>query len=149
MKIIKASFALISVLFLAGTLLAADAPQAQTGTLTMIITGFKSNKGMARIEVIDSEAAYANETKAMCLIRCRIIGKKVEISLKGLPYGRYGIIVFHDENGNGVMDKNLMGVPKEAYGTSNNIKGKFGPPDFNRIRFDLNAPEIVQLITVQ
>jgi uncharacterized protein (DUF2141 family) len=147
MKMIKAAFALMSVLFVSGTLLAADAPS--TGTLTMVITGFKSTKGMARIEVMDSEAAYANETRALCLIKSRIVGNKVELSLKGLPYGQYAVVVFHDVNNNGVIDKNLMGAPKEAYGTSNNIRGKFGPPDYSRIKFDLNAPEVVQQITVQ
>jgi uncharacterized protein (DUF2141 family) len=146
MKMIKAAFALVSVLFVSGTLLAADAP---TGTLTMVITGFKSTKGMARIEVIDSEAAYANETRALCLIKSRIVGNRVELSLKGLPYGQYAVVVFHDVNNNGVIDKNLVGAPKEPYGASNNIRGKFGPPDYSRIKFDLNAPEVIQQITVQ
>lgn len=147
MRIVKAAFVLLCTMCVTSPLFAADAPQ--TGTITMVFTGFKSGKGMARIQVMDSETAYANETKALCMIKSRIIGNKVEISLKGLPYGQYGIVVFHDANGNGVMDKNLIGAPKEAYGASNNIRGKFGPPDYNKIRFDLNAPEVVQQITVQ
>jgi uncharacterized protein (DUF2141 family) len=147
MKTTTTAFALVCALFISGALSAADAPL--TGTLTMVITGFKSGKGMARIEVMDSDAAYANETKALCMIKSRIIGNKVELSLKGLPYGQYAIVVHHDVNGNGVMDKNLVGAPKEPYGASNNVRGKFGPPDYDRIRFNLNAPEVVQQITVQ
>jgi uncharacterized protein (DUF2141 family) len=146
MRIVRAAFVLVSVLFISTPLLAGDAPL--TGNLNMVFTGFKSDKGMARIEVMDSEQAYTNEAKAMCLIKSRIKDKKVEITLKGLPYGKYAIAVFHDLNGNGVLDKNLMGIPKEAYGSSNNIRGKFGPPDYSKIGFDLNVPEVTQQITV-
>lgn len=146
MNVFRTAIALMSVFFISYPLLAGEVPLA--GNLTLVITGFKSSKGMARIEVLDSEQAYANESKALCLIRSRIIGNRVEVSLKGLPYGQYAVIVFHDANGNGVLDKTLRGMPKEAWGNSNNIRGKFGPPDYRKIKFDLNAPEVVQQITV-
>jgi uncharacterized protein (DUF2141 family) len=146
MRILRTTIALVGVLLIAYPLFAGEAPLS--GNLTVIVAGFKSGKGMARIEIMDSEQAYTNETKAICLIKSRIVNNRVELTLKGLPYGQYAIAVFHDENNNGVLDKNLLGVPKEAYGSSNNIRGKFGPPDYSRIRFDLNAPEVVQQITV-
>jgi uncharacterized protein (DUF2141 family) len=147
MSFLKTAIALMSVLFISYPAAAVDAPPA--GDLNMVITGFTSSKGMARISVMDSEQAFTNEAKAMCLIKSRIIGNKVELTLKGLPYGQYAIAVFHDANNNGVLDKNLMGVPKESYGSSNNVRGKFGPPDYGRIRFDLAAPAVTQEIVVK
>jgi uncharacterized protein (DUF2141 family) len=44
--------------------------------------------------------------------------------------GRYAVIVLHDENGNGGLDRNLLGVPVEAYGFSNGAEGFLGPPSF-------------------
>ncbi|HNY63990.1 MAG TPA: DUF2141 domain-containing protein [Deltaproteobacteria bacterium] len=147
MRFLRAAFLLVSALIFSCPLSAGDAPPS--GDLTMIITGFKSDKGMARISVMDSEQALTNEAKSLCLIRSRIIGRKVEFTLRGLPYGQYAIVVFHDVNSNGVLDKNLMGVPKEAYGSSNNVRGKFGPPDYGRIRFDLAEPGVTQEIVVR
>ncbi len=35
--------------------------------------------------------------------------------------GTYAIAVFFDQNGNGKMDLNVLGIPKEKYGFSNNV----------------------------
>jgi len=32
--------------------------------------------------------------------------------------GSYAIVAIHDENANGKLDKNVLGVPKEGYGAS-------------------------------
>ena len=39
------------------------------------------------------------------------------------------------------MDKNMMGIPKEAYGFSNNAKGFFGKPDYKDVKFELKSSE--------
>lgn len=36
----------------------------------------------------------------------------------GIPRGRYGVAVFHDENDNRKVDTNALGLPKEGYGFS-------------------------------
>ncbi|MRR38306.1 DUF2141 domain-containing protein, partial [bacterium] len=78
-----------------------------------------------------------------------IVGGKVEVVLKGVPYGQYAIAVFHDKNDNDVLDKNIMGVPKEEYGFSNNARGRLGPPDYGSMRFDVRAPSVRQQITIR
>ena len=47
-----------------------------------------------------------------------------------LPAGRYAVQAFHDENGNGDLDANVLGIPKEGYGFANDPATTFGPPDF-------------------
>ncbi|MNC95537.1 hypothetical protein D3C83_126870 [compost metagenome] len=49
--------------------------------------------------------------------------------------GSYAIAVLHDENENFKMDTSIIGIPKEGYGVSNNVKGRFGPPKFADARF--------------
>jgi hypothetical protein len=44
---------------------------------------------------------------------------------------RYAVIVFHDENDNGLLDENAMGVPVEGYGFSNDAQGFLSAPSFN------------------
>jgi uncharacterized protein (DUF2141 family) len=51
--------------------------------------------------------------------------------------GRYAIFVVYDKNGNGKMDKNFLGIPKEPVGLSRNpAPPKFGPPKFKDASFD-------------
>jgi hypothetical protein len=53
------------------------------------------------------------------------------------------VAVFHDENMNGQLDKNMFGIPKEGYGFSNNPKKSIGPPKFADAKFQLDQPEKV------
>jgi uncharacterized protein (DUF2141 family) len=55
-----------------------------------------------------------------------------------LKPGKYAFKYFHDENNNNKkMDTNVIGIPKEGYGFSNNAKGRFGPPDFKDTIFEI------------
>jgi len=53
-----------------------------------------------------------------------------------LPPGAYAVAVVHDENRNGRLDRNLLGLPTEGVGASNNPISHFGPPKFEKARFD-------------
>ena len=54
----------------------------------------------------------------------------VQTKFEGLPKGEYAVSVYHDANLNEELDTNMMGIPKESYGFSNNAKGFMGPPSF-------------------
>lgn len=49
---------------------------------------------------------------------------------KSLEENTYAISLFIDMNGNGKLDKNLFGVPKEPYCFSRNFKPKLSAPNF-------------------
>jgi len=53
--------------------------------------------------------------------------------------GKYAVSVFHDENSNGKLDTNFLGIPREGVGASNNAKGHFGPRNSARQRFNSRA----------
>ena len=59
------------------------------------------------------------------------------IVLEEIPEGEYAIAVFHDENTNGKLDTNFLGIPKEQYGFSNHAKGQMKPPKFEDAKFKL------------
>jgi uncharacterized protein (DUF2141 family) len=60
--------------------------------------------------------------------------------INDVPFGDYAVAIFHDENGNGKMDKNLLGIPVEAYGFSNNQRVTFGPPQWEAVKFAVRSP---------
>ena len=66
-----------------------------------------------------------------------------------LPQGSYGVAVIHDENRNGKLDFNEMGMPVEGYGHSNNPERRMGPPKFDETKFAVSSPSTtveIQLI---
>jgi uncharacterized protein (DUF2141 family) len=53
----------------------------------------------------------------------------------------YAAAVFHDENMNGKFDKNIIGIPKEGYGASNNPERRMRPPSFEETSFSLKTDQ--------
>ena len=61
-------------------------------------------------------------------------------SFGDLPPGDYALMVFHDANGNGELDLNFMGIPREPLGFSNRYRSK-GPPVFSSASFSVAEGE--------
>jgi len=121
----------------------------KTGTLTVLIDGFSSDKGDAKIALCNSIEGYKSDDKAYRREAVRIRNGKAEWAFEDLPFGEYLIKVFHDENGNYKLDKNLFGAPAEAYGFSNNARATLGPPDYKKAAFQFDKPDRTVTITVK
>jgi uncharacterized protein (DUF2141 family) len=130
----------ISLLLIANTSLAAS---ESTGNLIVNISGFPSSDGFAMVALHNSEESYkGGETSVVAKTKTMVVDQKVQVVFMNLPYGWYGVSLYHDENANEKMDQNAMGIPKEAYGFSNNAKGFFGKPKYKDIMFQLNSAEM-------
>ena len=137
----------ISLLLIANTSLAAS---ESTGNLIINISGFPSSDGFAMVALNNSEESYkGGENEAMAKTKIRVVDQQVQVIFTNLPYGGYGVSLYHDENANGKMDKNAMGIPKEAYGFSNNAKGFFGKPNYKDVTFQLNSAEMQIAINLE
>ena len=68
------------------------------------------------------------------------------VVLKDLPEGPLALSLFQDANANGRLDMNMMGMPIEPYGFSNDAAGHFGPPKFEQALFQ---PVAGQPLTVR
>ena len=115
----------------------ASPTRAQSGgpaSIILKITGLRSEKGQVKIAVFNSSVTWLGEHPAYSST-INIDSQSVTWKLNDVPYGDYGIAVFHDENKNGKMDKNFLGIPLEPYGFSNNVRVTFGPPKWERAKF--------------
>ena len=65
----------------------------------------------------------------------------VTVQFYNLIPGAYAIAIHHDENSDGEMNTNFIGLPKEGYGFSNNAKVNFSPPAFEAAAFILGVGE--------
>jgi len=101
------------------------------GTLKIALRGFKSTTGLINVALFAGETDFRNRDRIFKGVRVRPEGDESLAVFSGLPAGEYVIAVYHDENENGKLDKNLVGIPKEAYGFSNDARGIFAPPTFS------------------
>lgn len=120
----------ISVLIL---FLAISAMATAQVTIKVDIVGLKNNKGQVLIGLYNSENHFLKKAYKgqVALIK----NTKATATFENLPAGEYAISVFHDENSNGKLDTNFMGIPKEAYAASNDAKGFMGPPKYKDAKF--------------
>ena len=63
--------------------------------------------------------------------------------------GTYAMACFHDENENGELDTNWLGIPREGTCASNNAKSFFGPPKWKDAKFAYRGGRFVQAIKVR
>jgi len=68
-----------------------------------------------------------------------VTGKKMNYSFTELEEGSYAVAVFHDQNKNGKLDKNYLGIPTEVYGFSNNARRTFSAPSFEEAQVNLKS----------
>ena len=61
------------------------------------------------------------------------------LKFPGVTPGSYAVMVYHDENMNGRLDKSANGMPQEGWGFSRNARGHYGPPTFDDARIDIKA----------
>lgn len=134
MKIIPNTFLLLGFM-----LLMASSPKPPPNTYSLIIEieNCRSSKGKIYFALYRNERGFMKEENAYKLQIFDISLKKNVIILEDLPEGQYAFSCYHDENGNGKLDKNVFGIPREGYGFSNNARGTFGPPSFKQCVFEL------------
>ena len=61
-----------------------------------------------------------------------------EFVFSNLKSGKYAVSVMNDQNGNKILDKNLLGIPKEAWGVSNNVRPTLRAPKFEEATFEID-----------
>jgi uncharacterized protein (DUF2141 family) len=77
------------------------------------------------------------------------MGDKTELSIPNIASGEYAVAVFADVNGNGKLDSNFIGMPKEPVAVSRDAKGRFGPPKFADAAFQVGESVTTQMITIK
>lgn len=113
---------------------------AAKGQIIVVLKNFYTDKGVALVDLFSSKEGYpSDKQKAFRRLKCKVRKKTCRVSFDDIPHGIYAVSVIHDENSNGTLDKNWMGIPKEGMGASNKAKGKFGPPSFEDAIFPLES----------
>jgi uncharacterized protein (DUF2141 family) len=125
---------------LAGCTHADQAVAGEAGgyTLTLRVEGVRSASGQLRADLLGRTGGSGAPRRVTFGVQDAVAGVNV-MAFPNLPTGEYAVQLYHDENGNGVVDMNVTGVPLEGYGFSNVPLVQGGIPPFERMKVVVSA----------
>jgi uncharacterized protein (DUF2141 family) len=132
--------------------LALTVPLAMAADLTVTVNDLRSAKGDLLVSVVDSEEGWNNQATPVAAEKLAVAekstdGKSLQVKFT-LPAGRYAVQVLHDENENGKMDFNTLGIPTEGHGASNNPV-VMRRPYFSETVFELKESSTAIVVQLQ
>jgi len=116
-------------------------------SLEIHVDNIKSKKGSIQFGLFTSEGDYLKNPVEKRVIKST--GKDVTVVFENLQPGDYALSVIHDENENGELDSNALGIPKEGFGFGNNALGSFGPPSFEKAKIKIADQDVKQDIKLK
>ena len=108
------------------------------------ITNIENSKGQVIVALYTNEADFPK--KPFLSKTNKIIDGKSVVIFDNIKKGKYAIAIIHDENSNGKLDFNILGIPSENTAASNNAKGLFGPPSWEDAVFTVENGNVIQEI---
>jgi len=113
------------------------------------MTGFKNDDGLALVALFLDDSGWPDpDDSIFATVAVPIRDGRAFAEFETVPAGSFAVSVFHDTNGNRILDANILGIPSERYGFSADARDMFGPPDFEEARLEFAAGETKQ-ITIQ
>ena len=110
------------------------------------MTGFQSEEGHAMVAIYLNDHGWPDgEEGLFASAVVPISGGSAVTTFEDVPAGPFAVSVYHDEDGDGKMDTNLVGIPSEDYGFSADASGVFGAPSFEEASLELAAGESMQI----
>jgi uncharacterized protein (DUF2141 family) len=118
------------------------------GKLEVTVKNIKKAKGTIRVGLFTNEKDFLKKAAEGKVVKANS-AEEVTVVFENLKPGDYAISVIHDENENGELDKNIMGIPKEGFAFGNNAMGTFGPPSFEKAKITLGSTTDKQTISLK
>ena len=106
------------------------------------ISGIRNTKGQMAIGVFRDNESFKKEKayREMQFEKKDISSGEMKVRFD-LPPGTYGIALVDDENSDGEMEYNFLGVPKEGFGFSDYYDTGLKKPKFDSFKFTLDKGE--------
>ncbi|MGB3616497.1 MAG: DUF2141 domain-containing protein [Catalinimonas sp.] len=115
---------------------------AQDDAFVIDITKVRVNEGEVVVEIYENQDSWMKTP--LTVKRMPAGTDRLKVSLP-LPYGRYGVAIYQDLDGDGEIDSNWLDIPKEPIGFGNNHR-PFGSPDFKDCVIDFSPGYQAQTI---
>jgi uncharacterized protein (DUF2141 family) len=113
--------------------------------LTVSVTNIQHAKGKISFGLFRKQDSFPVKGKQFKGVLIDTKKPSTKYTFENLADGQYAVAIFHDENENGIMDKNMFGAPTEAYGFSRNARGTFSAPSFEEAKIDLKESKSIEI----
>lgn len=110
----------------------------QDPQLTIMVENIEVLDGYIRVGVFNTSDTFLKKGATYKKYKIAVEDSTETIIIDDLPKGEYAFILYHDKNSDGKMNRKFIGIPKEPYGFSNNIRPKLSKPTFEECKFLLD-----------
>lgn len=117
---------------------------AADAVVLAVRSDFAPAGGYVRVTVYDGAAGFLEAAAGKHEATVNDEGFAL-ISLEDLRPGEYAFVAYYDENGDGKLNRNVVGKPKEPYIFSNDVRPKLRKPTFDETKVAVAPGEVVVL----
>jgi uncharacterized protein (DUF2141 family) len=122
---------ILALMFIAGP--------ASAARIIVTIDGLHSANGNVFVGLYASPNKFLHGNECDAFKKVRASAGPITVAFDNLPPGTYAVGAYHDENGNGHLDTNLLGLPIEGYALSNGVRAILAPPRFTDAAFTVGG----------
>lgn len=115
--------------------------QASCPGIHVKILDIRNSEGGVACALFESPTGFPTEflQSATHIMIIKVRDTQARCDFEDIAPGTYALAVIHDENMNGELDANWLGIPTEGYGFSNDAKALLGAPTFSAASFPYNG----------
>jgi uncharacterized protein (DUF2141 family) len=121
------------------------AAPAGSHAITVRVATFRSIKGSLRCRLYSRPDGFPGKPPFDAEQSVAVSAKTMTCIFPSVAPGTYAVALFHDENGDGRLDTNVLGIPREGVGVSNNKIPSFGPPKWDDAKFALKGDLVLDI----
>jgi len=114
-----------------------SAGHARAARIVVTIDGIRSAKGDIFVALFNQATGFPDGDFSIAHAKEKASAGAVTVTFENVVPGTYAVGAYHDENGNGRLDTNLIGYPIEGYALSNGIRAVIARPRFVDASFAL------------
>lgn len=108
------------------------------------ILDIRNSTGAVACALFESSVGFPTEYlhAASRIMVIKVRERQARCDFEDIAPGSYALAVVHDENMNGKLDVNWLGLPIEGYGFSNDASALLGAPSFSAASFPYNGQNL-------
>lgn len=120
--------------------------KSEQKALTIEINNLRSTDAPVDVKVYGDNDYFLKAEGRLKKYRFTPNAESLTVRITDLDYSEYAIAVFQDENNNGKMDKNMLGLPIEGWCLSNNFQPTLMAPTYEDCKFEFNEKTNVLIL---
>lgn len=129
---------LLALIFLCNSITFCCHHVSKVDNLSLIVEvhGFRSLDGQLIVTLYNTKEGFPTSESAVYIkeIVDHLERPVIQVKFYDLQTGEYALVAVHDENSDGDMNYNVIGIPKEGYCFSNNVRPFMRAPSWEDAR---------------